>query len=225
MIVVGAEDLGVETLLPFHPMGALSLSADPASASRPFDRDHDGFVGTGGAVAMIVETEAACLERRVRPRARLAGWGQASDGFSVAAPHPEGAGLRSAMERALADARMNPVDIDYVNAHAPSTPAGDRAEALAIGGLFGNHRPHVSSTKALTGHGLSFAGVMEAAFCVLALGGGFVPAQFHLENPIPEAGNLSLPRRSFVTNPRVALNNSSGFGGSNLCHVFARYDD
>jgi 3-oxoacyl-[acyl-carrier-protein] synthase-1 len=225
MIVVGAEDLGVETLLPFHPMGALSLNPDPETASRPFDRGHDGFVGTGGAVAMIIEDEAACLGRGVRPQARVTGWGQAADGFSVAAPHPDGAGIRAAMQRALDDAGLAPPDIDYVNAHATSTAAGDRAEALAIAAVFGDHRPHVSSTKALTGHGLSCAGVMEAAFCVLALDGGFVPAQFHLENPIPEAENLSLPRRSPVTNPRHVLNNSSGFGGSNVCHVFTRYDD
>jgi 3-oxoacyl-(acyl-carrier-protein) synthase len=154
--------------------------------------------------------------------AELAGWGQAGDGYSVAISHPEGRGLREAMRRALADAQTAPRDIDYVNAHATSTPAGDRSEALALQAVFGGARPKVSSTKALTGHGLSLAGAMEAAFCALAIAEGFIPGAAHLEEPDADCAHLDLPRTSLDVAPRLVLKNSSGFGGSNVCHVLRR---
>jgi 3-oxoacyl-[acyl-carrier-protein] synthase I len=224
MVVVGGEDLCAENVLPFHGMGALSLSDDPQTASRPFDRQREGFVGTGGAVALIIEEESECVRRGVRPLARMLGWGQANDGCHIAAPHPEGAGLRQAMERTCEAAKIRPPEIDYVNAHAPSTPAGDRAEALALRGFFGDKSPAISSTKALTGHGLSLAGAMEAGFCVVAIQDGFVPAQFHLHEPLAEANGLDLPRTTRSTPPRIVLNNASGFGGTNVCHIFSSYD-
>lgn len=223
MLVVGAEDMTAESILPFASLRALSTNPDPATASRPFDRRRDGFVGTGGAVALVVEDAAFARRRGARPYAELAGWGQAGDGHSVAVSHPEGAGLREAMRRTLADARVSPADIDYVNAHATSTPAGDRAEAIALHAVFtGGARPRVSSTKALTGHGLSLAGAMEAAFCALAIAEGFIPGAAHLEEPDPACAGLDLPRASLDEAPRLVLNNSSGFGGSNVCHVLAR---
>ena len=224
MLVVGAEDMTTESILPFATLRALSNNPDPATASRPFDRRRDGFVGTGGAVALVVEDAALARRRGARIQAELAGWGQAGDGHSVAASHPEGAGLREAMRRTLADAGVNATDIDYVNAHATSTPAGDRSEALALHAIFTNHgaRPRVSSTKALTGHGLSLAGAMEAAFCTLAISEGFVPGAAHLEEPDPVCAGLDLPRTSLDEAPRLVLNNSSGFGGSNVCHILRR---
>ena len=226
MLVVAAEDLNVESLLPFHAMNALSLNTDPATASRPFDRARDGFVGTGGAAALVLEDEESARARSVRPQAEMLGWGQAGDGHHVAQPHPEGAGLRAAMEKALASSGIGRARIDYVNAHATSTPAGDRAEALALRAVFTAHgaQPAVSSTKALTGHGLSLAGAMEAAFCVLALREGFIPGQAHLRDPDPECAGLNFPRTTFATPPRLVLNNSSGFGGANVCHIFSRHD-
>jgi 3-oxoacyl-[acyl-carrier-protein] synthase I len=225
MVVVGAEDMTTESILPFASLRALSMNPDPATASRPFDRRRDGFVGTGGAVAMIVEAAALARSRGAHIYAELAGWGQAGDGHSVAIAHPEGAGLRLAMERALADAAVAPADIDYVNAHATSTLQGDRSEALALRAVFtGAARPPVSSTKALTGHGLSLSGVMEAAFCALAIDDGFIPGAAHLEEPDPDCAPLHLPRTSLDARPRLVLNNSSGFGGSNVCHVLRRPD-
>ncbi|MFA5056691.1 MAG: beta-ketoacyl-[acyl-carrier-protein] synthase family protein [Opitutaceae bacterium] len=222
MLVVGAEDMNTESILPFASLRALSVNPNPDTASRPFDRRRDGFVGTGGAVALVVE-DAALAHRRGAPiYAELAGWGQAGDGHSVAASHPEGAGLREAMRRALADAQVTPRDIDYVNAHATSTPAGDRSEALALQAVFGGARPKVSSTKALTGHGLSLAGAMEVAFCALALAEGFIPGAAHLEEPDPACASFDLPRTSLDSAPRLVLKNSSGFGGSNVCHVLRR---
>lgn len=224
MLVVGAEELTPETLLPFHAMGALSLSPDPERACCPFDTAAGGFVGTEGAAALVLESEAGAKRRGAEPIARFLGWGQASDGFAVAIPHPAGDGIQRAIRRALDDARAVADRVDYVNAHATSTPAGDRAEASALRTVFSSHSPAVSSTKALTGHGLSFAGAMEAAVCALALADRFVPGQFHLSQPIPEAAGLDLPRVSRDTPPRQALNVNSGFGGSNVCHVFARYE-
>lgn len=224
MLVVGAEDLGAESVLPFAALRALSVNPDPGSASRPFDRRRDGFVGTGGAVALVVEEYEVARRRGATIQAELLGWGQAGDGHSVAISHPEGAGLREAMRRALADAQVTPEAVDYVNAHATSTPAGDRSEALALRAVFaGAGRPRVSSTKALTGHGLSLAGAMEAAFCVLAAQEGFVPGAAHLEEPDLECAELDLPRETLAETPHLILNNSSGFGGSNVCHVIARF--
>lgn len=224
MLVVGAEDMTDESILPFASLRALSNNPDPATASRPFDRRRDGFVGTGGAVALIVEDAALARRRNARIYAELVGWGQAGDGHSVAISHPQGAGLREAMRRTLADARVAPGEIDYVNAHATSTPAGDRSEALALHEVFtrAGAKPRISSTKALTGHGLSLAGAMEAAFCALAIAEGFIPGAAHLEEPDPVCAGLDLPRTSLDEAPRFVLNNSSGFGGSNVCHVLRR---
>jgi 3-oxoacyl-(acyl-carrier-protein) synthase len=224
MLVVGAEDMTAESILPFSTLRALSNNPDPATASRPFDRKRDGFVGTGGAVALIVEAADVARARGARIQAELIGWGQAGDGYNIVASHPEGAGLRSAMQRALADARVAPADIGYVNAHATSTPAGDRSEALALRDVFtqSGAKPRVSSTKALTGHGLSLAGAMEAGFCTLALDDGFIPGAAHLTDPDPACAGLDLPRTSLDEAPGLALNNSSGFGGSNVCHILRR---
>jgi 3-oxoacyl-(acyl-carrier-protein) synthase len=224
MLVVGAEDMTAESIMSFSSLRALSNNPDPATASRPFDRRRDGFVGTGGAVALIVEDAALARRRGARIYAELIGWGQAGDGHSVTASHPEGAGLREAMRRTLADARVNAADIGYVNAHATSTMAGDRSESLALHAVFTSQgaKPRVSSTKALTGHGLSLAGVMEAAFCTLAIDEGFIPGAAHLEEPDPVCAGLDLPRTSLAEAPGLVLNNSSGFGGSNVCHLLRR---
>jgi len=221
MLVVAAEDLNAETALPFTGMGALSLQTDPVLASRPFNSRRDGFVPTGGAVALVLERSDAAESRGVRGIAEMLGWGQACDGHHAAAPHPDGRGLLDSMRAALRDASVSVPEIGYINAHAPSTPAGDRAEARAIAALMGEHRPAVSSTKALTGHGLSLAGAMEAAFCVLAIGSGIIPGQAHLVQPDEDASLLNLPRVSMRITPGFTINNSSGFGGSNVSHVFA----
>jgi 3-oxoacyl-(acyl-carrier-protein) synthase len=193
-------------------------------ASRPFDRRRDGFVGTGGAVALIVEEAELAAGRGAPIYAELAGWGQASDGYNVAISHPEGAGLIEAMRRTLLDAQVAPGDIEYVNAHATSTPIGDRSEALALHAVFSaaGARPKISSTKALTGHGLSMAGALEAAICALAMREGFVPGCAHLEEPDPVCDGLDLPRQTLTQPLGTVLNNSSGFGGSNVCHVLRR---
>lgn len=225
IFVVGGEDMEGETYLPFNGMRVLSKNPDPGTASRPFDTKRDGFVGTGGAVVMVLEDKEEAVGRGAPIYAEMLQWGQASDGYNIALPHPEGSGLRRAMENALQAAGLKPGDVDYINAHATSTPPGDKSEALSLQTVFGANgaRPRISSTKALTGHGLSMAGVMEAAFCALALKEGFMPGAAHLINPDPACENLNLPRETLRQAPDIVLKNSSGFGGSNVCLVFRRW--
>ena len=217
MIVVGAEDFTSETIVPFAGMRVLSVNPDPDSASRPFDHARDGFVGTGGAVALVLEEEAVARGRGAPVYARFKGWGQATDGYHVAASHPDGEGLARAMEIALSAAGWDPADVDYVNAHATSTQAGDISECRALRSVFKDgESPGISSTKALTGHALSLSSIMEAAFCLLALEQDFTPGSAHIGVLDPEARDLNILRESLPRGPRRVLSNSSGFGGVNV---------
>jgi 3-oxoacyl-[acyl-carrier-protein] synthase-1 len=224
MFVVGAEDGNTDAILPFAGMRTLSLQADPNLASRPFDAARDGFVGTGGATVLVLETEDEVVRRGATPYGEVLGWGQASDGHNVAISHPEGHGSLASMRNALQAAGVAPGEIDYVNAHATSTVIGDVSEARALRALLGDAAPRVavSSTKALTGHGLSLAGAMESAFCALALREGFIPGNAHLVNVDPECGGLHLPRTTENRAPGIVVKNSSGFGGANVALVFKR---
>jgi len=224
MFVVGAEDGNVESILPFAGMRALSLQNNPDLASRPFDLGRDGFVGTGGATVLVMESEEEAERRGAKIYCEVIGWGQASDGYNVAISHPDGAGLRTAMDNALRRAELDPEAIDYVNAHATSTPIGDISEARALRAVFRNSatRPAVSSTKALTGHGLSLAGAMETAFCGIALKEGFIPGSAHLVNLDPACDGLNIIRATLPQAPQYVLNNSSGFGGANVCLVLRK---
>jgi len=224
MFVVGAEDGNVDAILPFAGMRTLSLQTNPDLASRPFDAARDGFVGTGGSTVLILESEDEIARRGVAPYAEVLGWGQASDGYNVAISHPDGSGARSAMTRALAASRLDPGEVDYVNAHATSTIIGDVSEARALRAVFqdGGLRPAVSSTKALTGHGLSLAGAMESGFCALAMRDGFTPGSAHISRLDPECSNLNIIRSTLPTPPGVVLKNSSGFGGANVALLFRR---
>ena len=221
ILVVGAEDLTWASTYSFHGMRALSRNPDPATASRPFDRNRDGFVGTGGAAALLLEAADSALTRGAPIYAELTGWGQASDGHSMAIADPAGRGLASAMRRALKSAGLTPGDIRYINAHATSTSQGDISEIRAIHTVFTSQGAHpvVSSTKALTGHALSMASALETGFCALALREGFTPGQAHLLDPDPEAEALNLPRTTADVAPGIVLKNSSGFGGSNVSLV------
>ena len=168
----------------------------------------------------LLENEEVAKARGAKIYARIRGWGQASDGYNVAVPHPEGTGVINAANRALADAGISADDVDYINAHATSTPMGDVAELKAVKSVFGqNKKLRISSTKAITGHGLSLAGVMEAAFCALALKRGFTPGSAHIENLDEAAEGLNIPRKTEFDSPKIALSLSSGFGGANTAIV------
>lgn len=221
MIVVGAEDFTLETIVPFAGMRVLSVNPDPNTASRPFDRHRDGFVGTGGAVALILEEESIARDRGAPILGRFAGWGQATDGYHVAASHPDGEGLASAIRLALAQTGWTPADVDYINAHATSTLAGDVSECRALKSVFGQSGgPAISSTKALTGHALSLSSIMEAGFCLLGMQQGFTPGSAHISELDPDAQGLNIIRESLATPPRRVLSNSSGFGGVNVVLAF-----
>jgi len=222
MFVVGAEDGNYESIVPFAGMRALSIQGDPAIASRPFDAARDGFVGTGGATVVVLESEEEVARRGAKVYCEVAGWGQASDGHNVAISHPEGTGLRVAIENAFKSADITADQVDYVNAHATSTPIGDISEARALKAIFGSHsqtRPAISSTKALTGHGLSLAGAMEAAFCAVAIRDGFMPGSAHITKLDPACEGLNIIRSTLPNRPNVVLSNSSGFGGANVALV------
>jgi 3-oxoacyl-[acyl-carrier-protein] synthase-1 len=218
MFVVGGEDGNTDAILPFAGMRTLSSQTDPALASRPFDAGRDGFVGTGGAVVAVLESEDEVMRRGAAPYCEVLGWGQASDGHNLAISHPDGTGSRIAMENALLAAGIGPAQVDYVNAHATSTLIGDVSEARALRAVFGEMgvRPAISSTKALTGHGLSLAGVMESAFCALMMREGFTAGSAHITRLDPACEGLNILRATEMQSPKVALKNSSGFGGANV---------
>jgi 3-oxoacyl-[acyl-carrier-protein] synthase-1 len=223
MLVVGGEDGNLETVLPFAAMRALSLNTDPNTASRPFDKDRDGFVGAGGAVAMVLESDEEAARRGATAYCEMPGWGMASDGYNVAISHPDGNGLAQAMQLALRRAGLTPGEVDYINAHATSTPIGDTSELRALKTVFGTHHPDgpaISSTKALTGHGLSLASILEAGFCALSIKNGFMPGSAHIQHLDPEAAGLNVIRENVNERPHVVLSNSSGFGGANVVLVF-----
>lgn len=210
-IIVAGEDLTAESLLPFDGMRALS-SQEGIGASRPFDRERDGFVPTGGAVALVLKNQPTS-----NAYALLRHWDHSSDGHDAAISHPEGEGIYQAMDRLTRRARLHPERIDYINAHATSTQRGDQSEALGIRKYLQRTPVPISSTKGLTGHALSMAGALEAAFCALMIRHQFIAGNPNLENPDPACKTLNLPRRARPQPLRRILSNSCGFGGSNVC--------
>jgi len=223
MFVVGAEDGDIRTILPFAGMRALSLNPDPATASRPFDKKRDGFVGTGGGVVMVLEEEEEAVKRGAKIYARVRSWGQASDGYNVAIPHPEGEGLATAIANAFKEGDISSEKIQYINAHATSTPIGDVAELKAIKRAFGETpKAAISSTKAITGHGLSLAGVMEAAFCAIAIDEGFLPGSANITELDDAAQGFDILTQSKAFDLKTAITLSSGFGGANTAIILEK---
>ena len=225
VFVVGAEDCSKFNILPFASVRALSVETDPQKAPRPFDLNRDGFVGTGGATTLVLEELESARARGADIYAEVLGWGEAADGYSVMAPEPEGEGLGRAMQAALTHANLTPRDVDYINAHATGTPAGDLSEVKAIRHVFHAGRlPRVSSTKALTGHGLCLAGAMEAAFTVLALHDQFLPVSAKIAQLDPACAIVPILTQPVDGAPKIALSNSSGFGGANVTLALGRWD-
>ncbi|MBX5436090.1 MAG: beta-ketoacyl-[acyl-carrier-protein] synthase family protein [Alicyclobacillaceae bacterium] len=216
----GAECLFAPAVLAgLRASGALATSGpgDPSTWSRPFDVDRSGMVMGEGAAFVVLERLDQALARGARVRAELAGYGTSNDAYHETSPHPEGRGAVLAMRRALRDAGIGPADVDYINAHATATPAGDRAEALALAELFGEHlaRIPVSSIKGAVGHMLGTAGVIESIACIRALETGWLPPTLHCDKPDPLAPPDLVPHRARRQAIRRALSNSFGFGGQN----------
>ena len=222
MFVVGAEDCHIYNVLAFAAVRALSVQTDPSLAPRAFDAARDGFVVSGGGCVLIIEDADHAAARGAKVHAEVSGWGQATDGYDVVAPDPSGNGLARAMENALKDARMQAGSVDYINAHATATLAGDMAELKAVRHVFGASKlPYVSSTKSLTGHGLSLAGAMEAAFCCLALEEKFTPVSANITQLDPGCEGVPVVTEPIDAQPSVAISNSSGFGGANVTVVLS----
>jgi 3-oxoacyl-[acyl-carrier-protein] synthase II len=198
---------------------------DPAGASRPWDRDRDGFVASDGGGALLLEELEHAKRRGAVILGELIGFGMSGDAYHITAPPEDGAGARLAMQNALRDARLAPDAVQYLNAHATSTPLGDRAETKAIKHAFGAHAAKlaVSSTKSMTGHLLGAAGVVEAIFTVLALRDQVAPPTINLANPDPECDLDYVPHTARQMALDVAISNSFGFGGTNGTLVFRRF--
>ena len=228
VMVAGGSEGAVTPLCvgSFAAMKALSTrNDDPTRASRPFDRDRDGFVLAEGAGIIVMEELEHAKARGARIYAELVGFGVTGDATHIAAPDDQGRGARKAMEIALKDAELNTTDIKYINAHGTSTPLGDKAEVMAVKALFGAHAANIamSSTKGVTGHTLGGAGAIETVAAVKAIVEGVLPPTINLENP-DDGFDLN-----FVANVAqevkfdYAINNSFGFGGHNTSMVLARF--
>lgn len=228
MIITGGAE-GVLCNIPisgFASMKALSKrSADPEKASRPFDRDREGFVMGEGAGVLILENLQKARQRGATIYAELVGQGSNSDAHHITAPHPEGIGASQCMVQAIHSAGLSASDIGYVNAHGTSTPLGDIAETKAIKKTFGSHAKNlfISSTKSMTGHLLGAAGGVESIFCIMALHQGILPPTINLDNPDSECDLNYLPHKPFKKQVDYILNNSFGFGGTNSSLIFKRH--
>jgi 3-oxoacyl-[acyl-carrier-protein] synthase II len=222
--LAGACDMAVTpmSLAGFGNLRALSRrNAEPQLASRPFDRGRDGFVmGEGGAM-FVLEPASTARRRSARAYAEVAGCGARSDAYHMVIPSPDPEPAATAVRQALADADVNPDQVDYVNAHATSTPRGDTAEAQVLAKVFGEavQKIPVSSTKSMTGHMLTGAAAMEALACLIAIERSALPPTINLDDPDPECNLCHVANQTRPQSVRVAISNSFGFGGSNTCLV------
>ena len=212
----------------FSALRALSHRNDePEKASRPYDKDRDGFVMAEGAAAVVLEEYESAKKRGAKIYAEIVGYGQSSDAYDIVAPDPEGNGALKSMEFALADAGIKPEDIQYINAHGTSTGLGDIAESQAIAKLFGdlttNKNLLVSSTKSMHGHMLGATGAIESIVCIKAMEEGIVPPTINLDNQDEKVANLNyVPHKAQKADVKVSLTNSFGFGGQNATLIFKK---
>ncbi|MDE3111476.1 MAG: beta-ketoacyl-ACP synthase II [Chloroflexota bacterium] len=219
MVAGGAEAAVIPLAIgAFSNMHAMSRrNDDPARASRPFDKDRDGFVLSEGSAALVLEDRDHALARGARIYAEIIGYGATADAYHITSPSPEGEGNARAMKMALTEARIEPSAVDYINAHGTSTQPNDREETAAIKQVFGDHarKLMISSTKSMTGHLLGAAGALEAIASVMAIGTGCVPPTINYTTPDPELDLDYVPNTARATKVKTALSNSMGFGGHN----------
>ena len=208
----------------FSAMRALSTRNDePMRASRPWDKNRDGFIMAEGAGVLVLEEYEHAVARGAKIYAEVAGYGMSADAYHITAPAPNGEGGMRAMKSALKDAGLNPADVDYINAHGTSTGLGDVGELAAVQTLFGDVPVSMSSTKSMTGHLLGAAGAVEAIFCALSIRDGIVPPTINLDDPEDAVGNVDLvPHKAKERKVDVALSNSFGFGGTNASLVLKK---
>lgn len=220
----GAQETNLYSMGSFDALGAFSKRMDePTKASRPFDRDRDGLIPSGGAAALVLEDYDHAVKRGAKILAEVAGYGFSSNGGGISQASDDGSAL--AMHRALMDAGVTVDDIDYVNAHATSTPQGDLYEARALGRLFEGRRAWISSTKGMTGHECWMAGASEAVYSLLMMQGGFVAPNLNFENPDEASAHLKIAAKTVETAVDTVLSNSFGFGGTNSALVLKRIEN
>jgi 3-oxoacyl-[acyl-carrier-protein] synthase II len=229
MICGGAESaITPMSVAGFASMRALSTNnEDPIHASRPFERDRDGFVIGEGAGIMILEELESAKRRGARIYAEIVGYGAAADAFHLTMPDETGSGARRVMQRTLRDAQVQPEQVGYINAHGTSTPYNDKFETRAIKDTFGEHayKLAVSSTKSMTGHLLGAAGGIEGVFSVLTLYRNVLPPTINYVNPDPECDLDYVPNEPRPAEVQYVLSNSFGFGGTNAALLFKRYEE
>ncbi|MEM9399742.1 MAG: beta-ketoacyl-[acyl-carrier-protein] synthase family protein [Verrucomicrobiota bacterium] len=224
VFVTGAEEVSLEAIVPFAAARTLSLKDDPDVSPCAFDKKRDGFVACEGGVTLVLEELEHAQARKAKIYAEVLGWGQSSDGHSLVIPQPEGEGLARSIKLALNESGITPDDVDYVNAHATSTLAGDEAEIHAMRSVFKKEKmPYMSSTKSLTGHGLHLAGALEAAFSCMAIHEGFVPTSANITELDPKFNDIPIVSQPIDCEPNIVMSNSSAFGGTNVSLVFKKF--
>jgi 3-oxoacyl-[acyl-carrier-protein] synthase II len=223
MIAGGAEMASTPlSVAGFISARALSMNSNPEAASRPWDKDRDGFVLSDGAGSLVLEEYEHAKSRGATIHAEIIGFGTSSDAYHMTAPPEDGRGAALAMSNAINDAEIDTSEIDYINAHGTSTPLGDIAETVALKKVFGTDVPQISSTKSMTGHTLGAAGAIESIFCIKAINEGIIPPTINLDNPDPLCDLNFTPLVSSEKKVEVAMNNSFGFGGTNSTLVFKK---
>ncbi|MDH6313197.1 3-oxoacyl-[acyl-carrier-protein] synthase-1 [Parabacteroides sp. PFB2-10] len=220
----GAQEMNIYSVGSFDGLEAFSLREDePTKASRPFDRNRDGLVPSGGAATLILESYESAMRRGATILAEVAGYGFSSNGDHLSVPNVEGP-ARS-LKRALESARLSIQDIQYINAHATSTPVGDQNEAKAILELLGDYRPYVTSTKSQTGHEMWMAGASEVVYSMLMMQNGFIAPHLNLEEPDEVSSKLLIPTERVETEFDAFLSNSFGFGGTNSTLIVRKFTE
>ncbi len=222
IICGGAQEVNHFAFGSFDGLSAFSIREnEPTKASRPFDKDRDGLIPSGGAASLIIESYESAMERGAPILAEVVGYGFSSNGDHISNSNVDGQ-VRS-LKMALNDAKLTASDIDYINAHATSTPGGDLAEALAIDEVFGESKPMVSSTKSMTGHECWMAGASEIVYSMLMMQNNFVAPNINFENPDEASSKLNIVRKTTEKNIDVFLSNSFGFGGTNSSLIIKKF--
>jgi 3-oxoacyl-[acyl-carrier-protein] synthase-1 len=217
----GAQETNYYSMASFDALGAFSVRMDePAKASRPFDRDRDGLIPSGGAAALVLEDYDHAVARGANILAEVAGYGFSSNGGGISEPSDNGSVI--AMSRAIKDAGVALDDIDYINAHATSTLQGDMYEAIALDRLFRGQRALISSTKSMTGHECWMAGASEIVYSIIMMQNNFVAPNINFENPDEYSEKINLTAKTVETEVNTVLSNSFGFGGTNSALVIKK---
>ncbi|MBN1459740.1 MAG: beta-ketoacyl-ACP synthase II [Armatimonadetes bacterium] len=228
IMIAGGAEAAVSPLAlgGFCSLRALSRrNDDPQAASRPFDRDRDGFIMAEGAAILVLEELEHAKARNARIHGEIIGYGATADAYHITDPQPDGEGMAASMSAALADAHINPEDIEYINAHGTATQAGDSAETKAVKTVFGDHaqRLPISSTKSVTGHLLGATGALEVIACLLTIRDSIIPPTINLDHPDPECDLDYVPHTAREAKISTALTNSFGFGGHNATLVLRSF--